>query len=335
MVSWLYARMAKITFYEMKAWETAYVQKHLSGHELVFCEEPLTEKTLSHAEGADVVSVFIHSHIDKGLMERLPSLGLIATRSTGFDHIDLHAAREKGITVATVPRYGDNTVAEHTFALILSLTRKIHASFMRLYCGSERESSLTGFDLKGKTIGIIGGGKIGLHVARIAKAFSMDVLVYDINHDPFMAEILDFSYAQLADLLRESDIVSLHAPLNDATFHLLDRQTMASMKDGAILINTARGGLVDTQALLECLEAGKISGAGLDVIEGEEEVKEEKDILNRSPDAKTPESIRAHKILEMENVVFTPHNAFNSREALYRILDTTIRNVRDHIGADR
>ncbi|MEM3610454.1 MAG: NAD(P)-dependent oxidoreductase, partial [Candidatus Anstonellales archaeon] len=271
---------------------------------------------------------FIYSKITRDLMDKLPNLRAILTRSTGFDHIDLVAAKEKGIKVYNVPSYGENTVAEHTFALILSLSRNIHKSYVRTLKNDFSIDGLVGFDLRGKTIGIVGGGKIGMHVAKIAKGFGMNVLVYDTFRNKFLEEVIGFKYVSLSQLLKESDIVSLHVPYNQATHHLINRETISMMKKGAILINTARGGVVDTDALLEALESKKLGGAGLDVIEGEELIREEHQLLH---DKANPEKLRAiyrdHRIFQLENVVFTPHNAFNSKEALMRILDTTIENL--------
>lgn len=321
--------LSKIAFFEIKPYEKAHLKKKLKGHTLEFFSEPLDKKNVSKAKSADMISVFIYSVIDKDMISRLPKLKRIATRSTGFDHIDIRECKKQKIDVYNVPYYGENTVAEHTFALILSLSRKVHKSYMRTLKDDFSIEGLRGFDLKGKTIGIIGGGHIGLHVARMAKGFSMNILVFDINEDKFLSEVIGFDYAAMDELLKKSDIISLHVPHNKHTHHLIDKKTLKKMKKGAILINTSRGGIVDTDALLYGLEKGMIGGAGLDVIEGEELIKEEHELLHKTDNTEKWKTIvRDHKIFDMGNVVFTPHNAFNSREAVNRILDVTIENIK-------
>ena len=274
------------------------------------------------------LSVFIYSHVTREVLEKLPELKFIATRSTGFDHIDVEACRTRGIAVSNVPSYGENTVAEHTIALLLMLSRKVHQSVLQMRSGRVDLAELTGFDLQGKTIGVIGAGHIGLHVIRIARGFGMRVLAFDIRRDPFLADLLGFEYATLERLLAESDIVTLHSPYTEKTHHLLGREQFAQMKQGAMIVNTARGGLIDTDALVEALESGKVGGAGLDVLEGEELIKEEKQLLQQPLDVERLRmAVRNRVLLARDNVVFTPHNAFNSREALVRILEVTLSNL--------
>ena len=319
----------KAIFYELKDWERDYLEERLKGWTLGF--EPVTVEACPSgpaAQNADCISVFIYSQLDKAALTKFPAVRLIATRSTGFDHIDLQECRRRGISVCYVPSYGENTVAEHTFALILMLSRKVHQSYNQVRAGHLERAMLTGFDLQGKTLGIIGSGRIGLHAIRIGRGFGMRVLTYDVRRDPFLADLLGFSYASLETLLAESDIVSLHCPLIPATRHILGRDQFARMKKGALVINTARGGLIDTDALIEALDSGKLGGTGLDVVEDEDLVKEERQLLL---EPHTLEQFRAatrnRLLLSRDDVVFTPHNAFNSREALERILDTTIANL--------
>ncbi|MCX8166578.1 MAG: NAD(P)-binding domain-containing protein [Candidatus Micrarchaeota archaeon] len=324
--------MPKITLFEVKKNERKYLEKRLSGNQLRFYQQTIDKIDTNEFADTEVLSVFIYSKVTKEVMEKLPNLKAILTRSTGFDHIDINTAKEKGIKVYNVPSYGENTVAEHTFALILSLSRHIHKSYVRTLKNDFSIEGLIGFDLRGKTIGIVGGGKIGMHVAKIAKGFGMNVLVYDAYRNKFLEEVIGFKYVSLSELLKQSDIVSLHVPYNQSTHHMINRDTLGLMKKGAILINTARGGVVDTDALLEALESKKLGGAGLDVIEGEELIREEHQLLH---DTANPEKLRAiyrdHKIFQLENVVFTPHNAFNSKEALLRILDTTVENLHHYL----
>lgn len=321
----------KIIFFEVKDWERDYLQTRLPWADSSFVPGPLDDAQLESAAAAECLSVFIYSKLTADRLGKLSALKMIATRSTGFDHIDLAACRQRGIVVANVPTYGENTVAEHTFALILMLSRKVHQSYLQMRAGHLDLAALTGFDLQGKTIGVFGAGRIGLHVIRIARGFGMRVLAGDVHRDPFLAELLGFQYADAGRILEESDIVTLHCPLNAATQHLLGRAQFATMKRGALLINTARGGLVDTDALLAALDSGQLGGAGLDVVEGEELIKEERQLLTETGSAEKLRAVlRTRLLLERENVVFTPHNAFNSREALLRILDTTVANLEAH-----
>jgi len=318
----------KVAFFEVKDWERAYLEERLpTSDETHFDADALSAPDAGLRE-IDAISVFIYSHVSREVLESLPRLKFIATRSTGFDHIEVEACRSRGIVVSNVPSYGENTVAEHTMALLLMLSRKVHQSVIQVRSGRVDLAELTGFDLQGKTIGVIGSGHIGLHVIRIARGFGMRVLGVDVRRDPFLADLLGFTYVTMQDLLAESDIVTLHCPLTDQTFHLLGREQFAAMKTGAYLINTSRGGLVDTDALIQALEKGKLAGAGLDVLEGEELIKEEKQLLQQPLDVeRLRTAVRNRVLLARDDVVFTPHNAFNSREALTRILEVTLANL--------
>jgi D-lactate dehydrogenase len=258
---------------------------------------------------------------------------MITTRSTGFDHIDLAGAKEKKIIVCNVPFYGENTVAEHTFALILALSRRLPESVDRAKKGDFSLDGLRGFDLKGKTLGIVGLGHIGQHVARIAKGFEMKVVAYDLKQDKKLAKEMGFNYASLEELLSKSDIITLHAPYNKTTHHLINSENINLIKKGAYLVNTARGALIQTEALLKSLSIGVLAGAGLDVLEEECFIKEEAQLLSKefpkTCDLKTV--LRNHILLQQKNVIATPHNAFNSNEALMRILDTTVLNIKSFI----
>jgi len=259
----------------------------------------------------------------------LPNLKLIATRSTGYDHIDTDYAASKNIVVSNVPTYGENTVAEHTFALILALSRNLHKASARTFVGDFSLDGLRGFDLRGKTLGVIGSGHIGLYVIKIANGFGMNVIASDAYPNPSAAGLMNFRYTDLNTLLNQSDIVTLHAPLTAETHHLIGQHNIDQFKRGALLINTSRGGLVDTEALLKGLDEKIFAGAGLDVLEGEEIFSEEKQLLG-NPDA-TNESLKTAlrnlSLLRRPNLVITPHIAFDSIEAVERILDTTVANI--------
>lgn len=275
---------------------------------------------------SDILSVFVHSKIDKQIIDDCSNLRLISTRSTGMDHIDISYAQKKKIKVLNVPLYGENTVAEHTFALILTLSRKIQESLLKTKKGNFSTTDLMGFDLKDKTIGILGGGRIGLHVAKIAKSFGMNVLVYDIKQDLFLSELIGFTYMPFDDVLKNSDIISLHMPLNSSTKYIIRRETLEKMKYNTLLINTARGGLIRTDDLIDALNTGKLSGVGLDVLDGEQYLTEESIFAN--PSIPATDVIRQCKQLtDMPNAVLTPHNAYNSVEAVSRIITETVQNI--------
>jgi len=321
--------MATLAFFEATPVEKAYLKKsRLSRHTLRFYEQEAEKADISSLKQADVASVFIYSNLTAALLKKAPRLKMIATRSTGFDHIDMVFCKKRGIAVANVPFYGENTVAEHTFALILALSRKVHEAYLRTIRGNFSFEGLQGFDLKGKTIGIIGTGHIGIHAIRIAKGFGMRVIATDPRQNAFLAETLGFEYVTLEKLISQSDIISLHAPYIPQTHHMINKGNIHKIKKGALLINTSRGALVETEALVLALDKGILSGAGLDVLEGEELIKEERQILSQEFSKNHLMTLlQNHILLNRENVVITPHIAFNSKEAFMRILDTTISNI--------
>ncbi len=320
----------KIVFFEVEEWEEKYLQERLKGQDLTFFRDELGEKLLTSdkVRNAEIISIFIYSKINKKILDSFKKLKAIATRSTGFDHIDVQECKKRRVLVSNVPFYGENTVAEHTFALILALSRKIHKSYERTIRGNFSLEGLRGFDIKGKTLGIIGLGHIGQHVARIAKGFEMNVLAFDVKKDPNLAKSLDIKYATLESLLENSDIITLHCPYNEKTHHLINKKNIKLVKKGAYIINTARGQNIDTDALVKALASGHLGGAALDVLEEESLIKEERQLLSKNfPKEHLQNLIENHMLLTFENVIITPHNAFNSKEALQRILDTTIDNI--------
>lgn len=321
--------LTKIAFFEIEPWEETYIKDHLGADlETSFAPDPLTIDNVDIAKGYEIISPFIYSDISRDVIDQLPDLRMIATRSTGFDHIDLIACQERNITISNVPSYGENTVAEHTFALILALSRKILPSVERTRRGNFDLEGLRGVDLKSKTIGVIGAGHIGQHVMRIARGFEMDIVVFDVRQDELLAKSLGFRYAPLDELLRISDIITLHAPYNPHTHHMINKRNIHLIKPGAILINTSRGGLVETSALVEALSSGVLAGVGLDVLEEEGLIKEERQLLSHEYSRERLRiALETHLLLFRDNVIITPHNAFNSIEAVQRILDTTIANI--------
>jgi len=318
----------RIAFFEVEYWEEEYLKEKLSGHQLKFSNEKLSLENAAQIKDFDALSVFIYSKIDEQIIQAIPNLKLVTTRSTGFDHIDIDVCKKRGITVCNVPSYGENTVAEHTFALILSLSRNMCKACIRRFEQDFSIEGLEGFDLKGKTIGVVGTGQIGLHVIRIAKGFGMNVVAYDVRQNKLLSEVLEFEYVTLEDLLARSDVITLHVPYMKATHHLMNKDTFKLVKRGAILINTARGSIVDTEALIDALDKKILAGAGLDVFEGEEVIKEEKQLLYEPKNLEVLASlVKDHILLSKDNVVFTPHIAFYSKEALERILETTVENI--------
>ncbi|MCW4054618.1 MAG: hydroxyacid dehydrogenase [Candidatus Bathyarchaeota archaeon] len=325
----------RIAFFEVNDWEEKYLENRLKGHFLKFSKETLDSERAEQIKDFDAVSVFVYSKVDEQTIKKIPKLKLIATRSTGFDHIDLEACKKQGITVCNVPSYGENTVAEHTFALILSLSRSICKSCLKRFEHDFSIEELMGFDLKGKTIGVVGTGQIGLHVIRIAKGFGMNVVAYDVRQNRLLSEVLGFEYTSLEDLLARSDIITLHVPHIKATHHLINKDTFKLVKKGAILINTSRGAIVDNEALIEALDNKTLAGAGLDVVEGEELVKEEKQLLHEPKSLEVLTSfVRNHVLLDKDNVIFTPHIAFYSQEALERMLETTVQNIAAYVSGN-
>jgi D-lactate dehydrogenase len=321
--------MAKIVFFEVEAWENKYIETALSGQQPVLTEEKLNESTAAGFTDAEIISIFIYSSITREILEKLPNLKFIATRSMGFDHVDVAACKEKGIVVSYVPSYGAHTVAEHTFALILAVSRKIIPSVERAKRGDFSSIGLTGFDLFGKTLGVIGTGHIGKNVCELGVSFGMKVLAYCHHEDQELCA-KGVKYVALDELLTNSDVVTLHLPHNSETEHIINLSNIEKFKKGAILINTARGALVETRAILVGLEKGILAGAGLDVLEEENALKEEREFFASEHIAKgdIQTELLDHILLNRSDVIVTPHNAFNSIEALQEILETSLGNVK-------
>ncbi len=317
----------KIAFFELEDWEKKFFTEKIKGHELTFFDQPFDENFDQEVD-AEVISVFIYSKITEKTLAKAPRLKFIATRSTGFDHIDVEDCKKHNIEVTNVPSYGENTVAEHTFALILALSRKIVESANQTQVGNFDLVNLRGFDLKGKTIGVIGTGKIGAHVVRMAHGFEMRVIAFDPKQNSELIDHYGINYVDLDELLSKSDIITMHLPLTDETKHLINEKNISQIKKGAYIINTARGGLVETQALVSALESGNIAGAGIDVLEGETDIKDEWELLSKKFSREEAAINMANNILlKNKKVIVTPHNAFNSVEALGRIMETTRENI--------
>jgi D-lactate dehydrogenase len=324
----------KIVFFELEDWEIDYFKKRILNQQAEYYKTSIVE---THAEGiydADIIASFVFSKLDKETLSKFRNLKFIATMSTGYDHIDLEECKNRNISVCNVPSYGENTVAEHVFGLILNLSRNIYKAYQVTSKGKFSYEGLMGFDLKNKTLGILGTGKIGQNVIKIAKGFNMYVIAFDPYPNLLLEKSLDFKYVSYDELMTQSDIVSIHVPLNSHTYHLINRDSIQKMKTGAMIINTARGPIVDTNALLEALNNGKLGGAGLDVLEGEMLMKEEKAIVSSNSNIARDQMatlLQDYALMRMHNVIVTPHLAFYSREAVTRILDSTLENIYDYI----
>ncbi len=324
----------KVAFFDIKEIEQEFLEKNKPANcEFIYIADSFPagfESNFEKIKDAEILSIFTGSKIRSELLEKLAQLKLITTRSTGFNNVDIEYCRTKNIPVVNVPRYGESTVAEFTFALLLNVVRKVTFAYSELKEGKINLESYIGNDLSDKTIGIIGTGAIGCHVAKIAHGFGMKILTFDPFPREDLKDKFGVEYVEIDRLIKESDIISLHAPSRKENFHMIDEEAFSKMKDGVIIINTARGEIMDTNALYKALISGKVSGAGLDVLECEEIISNKElflkkiDCVDKSCLART---VINHRLLEMPNVIVTPHIAFDTIEAIYRILQTTIDNI--------
>jgi D-lactate dehydrogenase len=319
----------KIHYFSGEPWEEQYVRNKLPSDEIVFHEGSLAAYPDLTDPEATVLCVFIECPIGEAEMKRFPAVKLIATRSTGFDHIDLAAAKARNIMVASVPSYGENTVAEFAFALLLALSRRVIEADERVRAGSFSPKDLRGFDLAGKTIGVIGCGHIGMHVIKMANGFGMNVLGFEVKQDPERAKQYGFTYAAMPELLAASDIVTIHLPYNAHTHHLINRDNIHSFKKDSYLINTARGAIVETDAIVEALKSGILAGAALDVLEEEGDLSDPTALLSapHPNEAVLKTTLENHYLITHPRVIVTPHVAFNTQEAVERIIDVTVENI--------
>jgi len=323
----------KIKIFEFETQEKECFQEFAERGDVECLSEALSARNAERHTDADIISPFIYSDLGSEVLEKMPDLKLIATRSTGYDHIDLEFCRKKGIKVVNVPSYGDNTVAEHVFALLLAISHRLIQAVDRTRKGDFSSGGLQGFDLKGRTIGVIGTGSIGEQVIRIAQGFGMNVLAFDVQPRYELQEKLEFQYIEFENLLQQSDVVTLHVPATEKTRNLISRKEFDLMKEGTVLINTSRGSIVDVEAFLRALSEGRLRAAGLDVLPEEPTVREEAEVL-RSVYEKTHDLttlLADHVLLRLNNVIITPHNAFNTKEAVQQIMDTTIENIKSFL----
>ena len=316
----------KVAFFSSKRYDETFFNETNSryDHEFAFFESKLNEKTVQMAAGYQAVCVFPNDTLNAEVVSRLSSCGvrLIALRCAGYNNVDLEACREHNITVVRVPAYSPYAVAEHTVALMMALNRKTHKAYNRVREGNFALDGLMGFDFHGRTAGIVGTGKIGAVTAQIMKGLGCHVLAYDpyLNQD---CEAMGIQYVDLPQLLSQSDIVTLHCPLTPDTHHLIDGMAIETMKQGVMLINTSRGAIIDTQAVIQALKSGQVGFLGLDVYE------EEADLFFEDLSTKVIQDDVFTRLLTFPNVVITGHQAFFTEDALRNIAETTLQNITD------
>ena len=311
----------KIAFFDTKSYDREVFEPKLKAAKIryKFYDTRLDEDDAILAKGCDAVCVFVNDAVNSKVIDQLAELGvkIIALRCAGFNNVDYKYAEQKGITVVRVPAYSPYAVAEHAIALLMTSTRKIHKSYIRTRDFNFSLQGLTGFDLYGKTVGVIGTGKIGRVFIDICKGFGMKVIAYD----KFPADIPDIEYKSLDAVYREADIISFHCPLTDDTLHMFNFGTLGKIKPGVVIINTSRGALIDAEALLEGIKTKKIGAACLDVYE------EESGYFYEDLSGSIIDDDTLSRLISMPNVIVTSHQAFLTKEALENIATTTIENV--------
>lgn len=326
----------KIAYIRPYEGEEEIVRKSLSEYEVISAEE-ITEISEADRQEIEILSIFVDYQVAAETLDLLPSLKFIATRSAGYDHIAMEEAKARGIVVARVPHYGTRTVAEYAVALMFALSRNAFRSYtdMKRDVGVTNFEAYEGFDLCGKTLGVVGTGAIGRSTCSIACGLGMKVVAFDVSPDEKLATETGFYYGTLEEVLSQADIITLHVPSIPATKHLIGKSEFGKMKKGSYLINTARGEIVDTKALVAALESGHLAGAGLDVLEGEHALREEAELLVESGVNTTlfETLVANHALIDMRNVIVTPHIAFNTVEAKREITDITVENIKAFLAA--
>ncbi len=310
----------KIAFFDTKPYDLTYFEPmgKETGIQFKFYETKLNENTVSLARGCDGVCAFVNDTVNAAVIDALCDMGIriLALRCAGFNNVDMRHAEGK-ITVVRVPAYSPYAVAEHAMALLLTSIRRIHKAYIRTRDYNFSLNNMVGFDLHGKTVGIVGTGKIGRVFADICRGFGMKILAYD----KYPNEALDVTYVPLEQLLRESDIISLHCPLTEESRHLIGHDTLPLLKKGVVIINTSRGGLINAEALLEGIKSRRIGAACLDVYE------EEGDLFYEDNSGHILEDDVLARLISMPNVIVTSHQAFLTTDALYNIAETTVGNL--------
>lgn len=319
--------MKKIAVFNTKSYDRQFLTEANKnyGHQLVFFEVHLNEDTCKLASGFEVVCAFVNDDLKKNVLTKLAKDGvkLIALRCAGFNNVDVQAAHELGLTVVRVPAYSPHGVAEHAVAMMLALNRKIHRAHNRIREGNFSLDGLLGFEMYGKTAGIIGTGKIGVLTAKILCGFGLKILAHDVFNSPEIRSA-GGTYVDLNTLYAESDIISLHLPLTPGTYHMINDESVAKMKTGVMLINTSRGGLINTQSVIDGLKSGKIDYLGLDVYE------EEGDLFFEDLSGHVIQDDIFARLMTFPNVIITGHQAFFTNTALKNISETTLKNISDY-----
>lgn len=324
--------MIKIAFFDTKEYDREMFDKYNKdyNYEITYFKTKLNEETAVLAKGFDVVCIFVNDTANEEVLIKLKEFGvkLIALRCAGFNNVEI-SKLPKGLNVVRVPAYSPYAVAEHTVGLLLALDRKVYKSYQRTKKYNFSLDGLLGFDIHGKTVGVIGTGKIGKIFIKIMKGFGANVLAYDIYQDDQAAKELDFTYTTLDEIYKNADIISLHCPLTEKNHNMINEESMLKMKNGVIILNTSRGKLINAKDLVKCLEMGHIGGVGLDVFEDEEDY-----FLNDMSNSYIRDA-ELSILLSMPNVVITAHQAFFTKEALEKIVSTTFSNIEDFISTGK
>lgn len=323
----------KIVYFDVEDYEINYLREKNEGVYEYYLEQcSLNDLSPVNPEycDADVISVFTTSRVNRNVLEQFPNLKLITLRSVGYNHIDTKYCKDHNIIVENSPNYGNITVAEFALALLLDVCRKVTFSYTEYKNMKVCPNSLIGGELCGKTIGIVGLGAIGKEFARIAHGLNMKILAYDKFEREEMKALYDIAYTSFDKLLKESDFISIHAPLTKDNYHMFNEESFKKMKNTAIIINTGRGELIDIQALYNALITKEIAGAGLDVLENEETISDLDYMtgINRMDKLTLQQTIINTRLFQLDNVIITPHTAYNTREAIQRILSTTMDNIK-------
>ncbi|GAB6078604.1 hydroxyacid dehydrogenase [Hydrogenobaculum acidophilum] len=318
----------KIAFCELEGWEMPYIEKFIEENDLeLVCFSNETIDKVDIPDDVEILSIFIYSKITKEVIDKLPELKLIVTRSTGFDHIDVAYANSKRILVCNVPSYGEESVSEYTIMLMLALARKLRETIDNVEKGVYKTSSLRGIELAGKTVGVIGTGRIGTRTALLSKCFGMNVVCYDAKPNQTLLDA-GVKYVDFEELLSTSDFVTLHVPYLPSTHHLINMENIKLFKQGSFIVNTSRGKVVETESIIYGLKQKILSGAAIDTFESEEIVMEEHLLWDENLSAETlKKALEISYLLKHPNVIITPHNAYNTKEGLQRILNTTLENI--------
>ena len=331
--------MMKIVYFDVEQDEFDFLKKANDGvYDYLLIDKALNklENLPDEYKDADIISCFTTSRIDEIVLNQFANLKLIALRSVGYNHVNLDYCKKKGIAVVNTPNYGNKSVAEFAFGLLLDVCRKITKAYLEFRDVKQNHQFLIGSELGGKTVGIVGLGAIGKEFAKLAYGFEMRILGYDLEENEELKKKYCVEYVDFETLLSFSDFISLHAPLTKSNYHLFSTAAFSKMKSTSVLINTARGELIDTQALYNAIVQGKIAGAGLDVLESEEAISDSDYLVDigRLSNCALQQTILNTRLQQLDNVIITPHIAYNTHEAIYRILKTTMDNINSFVSGN-